>query len=520
MDRIGTTFRDMFKKSENIGSLSTRMFRMFFAFTLLATLLFTLIAVYYQTEKAREDMKEKGHTLSALLAQSSRIGVFVENREQLMDPVKGIMEHNEVLLVTIHTADGRELLRVARPGYSLPGESAANQAASLAMKISERSGDGFIEFTDLVTIGGASGSEEALYFGPADQASPKKNIGVVRLIFDTNSLYSSSVTIIFRYLLIACGLLVCGAILIFYVLDRSLRPLKELTSEVRMFGQGLETEKVEIRTKDEIGRLAAAFNEMAENLRKRDQEAKELELRLRHAEKMEAVGTLARGIAHDFNNILTSIEGSLFALKKYVHAVSAKDNYIIHMGNAVARAKVLIDGLLLFSRGQHPRYLPVDLNALIGGLEPEISAITGDEVTNKFISGGAPVMILADPMQIGQLIMNLVVNAKDAMPHGGILEIRTSVVTADGKPVREAIQRECEHCALISVRDSGEGMQDDVKERIFEPFFTTKDVGKGTGLGLSIVYGIVREHKGDIEVYSEKDRGSEFRVYLPLCAGD
>jgi hypothetical protein len=430
------------------------------------------------------------------------------------------MEHNEVLFVSIHAADGRELLRIARAGYLLPGESAAKQAASPAMKVAERSGEGFIEFTDLVTIGGSQGSEEELYFGSADQASPKKNIGVVRLIFDTSSLYSSSMIIIFRYLVIACGLLICGAILIFYVLDRSLRPLKELTSEVRMFGQGLETEKVEIRTKDEIGKLATAFNEMAENLMKRDREAKELELRLRHAEKMEAVGTLARGIAHDFNNILTSIEGSLFALKKYVHAVSAKDNYVVHMGNAVARAKVLIDGLLLFSRGQHPRYLPVDLNALIGGLEPEISAITGDDVTNEFISGGEPVMILADPVQIGQLIMNLVVNAKDAMPHGGTLVIRTSIVTAEGEAVREAIQRKCVNCALISVSDSGEGMQDDVKERIFEPFFTTKDVGKGTGLGLSIVYGIVREHKGDIEVYSEKGRGSEFRIYLPLSAGE
>jgi signal transduction histidine kinase len=430
------------------------------------------------------------------------------------------MEHNEVLFVSIHAADGRELLRVARAGYLLPGESAAKQAASPAMKVAERGGEGFMEFTDLVTIGGSQGSEEELYFGSTDQAGPKKNIGVVRLIFDTNSLYSSSMKIIFRYFIIACGLLICGAILIYYVLDRSLRPLKELIGEVRMFGQGLETEKVEIRTKDEIGRLAVAFNEMAENLRKRRQEAKELEVRLRHAEKMEAVGTLARGIAHDFNNILTSIEGSLFALKKYVHAVSAKDNYIIHIGNAVARAKVLIEGLLLFSRGQHPRYVPVDLNALISGLEPEISAITGDDVTNKFISDGAPVTILADPMQMGQLIMNLVVNAKDAMPQGGILEIRTSVVTADGEPVREAFQRQCERCAFISVSDSGEGMQSDVKERIFEPFFTTKDVGKGTGLGLSIVYGIVREHRGDIEVYSEKGGGTEFRIYLPLCAGE
>ena len=116
--------------------------------------------------------------------------------------------------------------------------------------------------------------------------------------------------------------------------------------------------------------------------------------------------------------------------------------------------------------------------------------------------------------------MNLFVKAKDAMPRGCILEIRTSIVTSDEEPAREAILRECEHCALISVCDSGEGMRDEVKERIFEPFFTTKEVGKGTGLGLSIVNGIVREHRGDIEVYSEEGRGSEFRIYLPLCAGE
>ncbi|HUI46333.1 MAG TPA: ATP-binding protein [Nitrospirota bacterium] len=243
---------------------------------------------------------------------------------------------------------------------------------------------------------------------------------------------------------------------------------------------------------------------------------KELEVQLRHAQKMEAVGQLAGGVAHDFNNILTAIigYGNLLLMK-----LSEGDTLKVHVQHILAsaeRASHLTRGLLAFSRKQVIDLKPVDVNAIISQVEKLLHRVIGEdiEIKTRFFKQNLPV--LADSVQIEQIIMNLATNSRDAMPNGGLLLIETSpfdmgedflLTHAYGKPGTYA---------LIMVTDTGIGMDEDIRTKIFEPFFTTKEVGKGTGLGLAMVYGIVKQHNGYINVYSEPDRGTTFKIYLPL----
>jgi signal transduction histidine kinase len=377
-------------------------------------------------------------------------------------------------------------------------------------------GKEYVEFMEPVVIESAPKTEEALYFDNSYETGQPRIIGSVILILDTSHLIVHNLIIIGQNAIGALVILFLGALLIFFALERSLGPLRKLTHEVEVLGDGGDIEKISVNSVDEVGKLAVAFNTMTENLKKREQEAYEFEQKLRHAEKMEAVGTLSRGIAHDFNNILTSIEGSVFALKRFVDRGQQKYNYLVHMDNALARAHVLIDGLMVFSRGQEPKRVTVEINSLLRNLMPGIAGILGEGLVCELQVYYRDLRVMGDGFQLSQMLMNLVVNAKDAMKGGGKLLIKTGMVTFGEEEKIIGLLSEPGKYAFIVISDSGEGIKDEIRERIFEPFFTTKEVGKGTGLGLSIVYGIVKDHKGHLEVYSEPGIGTEFRIYLPL----
>jgi two-component system, cell cycle sensor histidine kinase and response regulator CckA len=206
----------------------------------------------------------------------------------------------------------------------------------------------------------------------------------------------------------------------------------------------------------------------------------------------------------------------MFALRKNIDKSHTLHKYIYHMDNSLSRARVLIQGLLVFSRGQAPWNRPIEINEVILNLMPSISTLAGDAITCLPWLHEGLLIISVDRFQIEQVIMNLAINARDAMPEGGVLDIRTDLVMVEDPNSAEVILPAPGWYAVISVGDSGTGISKDVMGRIFEPFYTTKDVGKGAGLGLSIVYGIIEEHKGGISVFSEEGRGSEFRIYLPI----
>lgn len=244
-------------------------------------------------------------------------------------------------------------------------------------------------------------------------------------------------------------------------------------------------------------------------------ERKHLEDKFRQSQKMEAIGLLAGGIAHDFNNLLTAIMGySDLTLRKLATDDPLRAN-VKEIRDAGDRAAALTSQLLAFSRKQILKPRVHNLNAVIGELEKMLRRIIRESIDFHTVLDPQLGNIKADPGQIEQVIMNLVVNARDAMPGGGRLTIGTQNVSLDKKQAREHIAAKPGNYIKMTVTDTGEGMAPDIQTRIFEPFFTTKDLGKGTGLGLSTVHGIVRQSGGDIVVNSEIGKGTTFVIYLP-----
>jgi PAS domain S-box-containing protein len=244
----------------------------------------------------------------------------------------------------------------------------------------------------------------------------------------------------------------------------------------------------------------------------------ELKDQLYHAQRLESIGTLAGGIAHDFNNILAIILGYGNLLQKEIEI--EKDNpsmvYVHKILASAERAAKLTKGLLTFSRKQQNNPKPANLNEIIGRIESLLVRIISEDIQLNTVFTDEDCIVMADSNQIEQVLMNLATNAKDAMPNGGFLTIKTEIVELDDGFIKFYGYGEIGKYVLVSVADTGVGMDRETKKRVFEPFFTTKEVGKGTGLGLSIVYGIVKQHRGYINVNSEVGKGTTFKIYIPV----
>ncbi len=240
-----------------------------------------------------------------------------------------------------------------------------------------------------------------------------------------------------------------------------------------------------------------------------------LENQLRHAQKMEAVGQLAGGVAHDFNNMLFVISGySELALDQMSPENPLRKNFSEIM-KVTDRATRLVRQLLLFSRKQSMQPGFLDPNELIRNALKMIRRIIGEHIGLEFLPGSDVKTVHADPGQMEQVLMNLCLNARDAMPGGGRILIETANIDADAGFCRHHAWAKPGKFVMISVSDTGIGIPRELQEHVFEPFFTTKEVGKGTGLGLSVVYGIVRSHEGMIHLYSEPEHGTTMKIYLP-----
>ena len=261
-------------------------------------------------------------------------------------------------------------------------------------------------------------------------------------------------------------------------------------------------------SREGMGRIQAFIRDITDR--------KLLESKLRQSQKLEAVGTLTGGIAHDFNNILTVITGFGTLLQMNMDKGNPLRIYVDQILSGSEKAAQLTRTLLAFSRQQPIALKPLDINEVIRGTEKLLNRLVIEDVAIHTILSPDEIIVMADATQIEQIFFNLATNARDAMPRGGVLTIATKAVELD-----EAFRRSHGHgepgtYALLSISDTGTGMDEATKAKMFDPFFTTKEVGKGTGLGLSSVYGAVKQHHGYITVESEPDMGTTFHIYLPV----
>ncbi len=329
-----------------------------------------------------------------------------------------------------------------------------------------------------------------------------------------------------RIILLAAFLLALGIAGVWWYTRRITQPLRALTGASLRIGAGDYAHRVHLHREDELGQLGGAFDQMAgrieaahRELADRVEELRAIRAQVVHLQRMDAVGRLAGGVAHDFNNMLSVILAEAELARAQLPGAHPAAEAVEGIAAAGARAAGLTRQLLTFSRRQLVAPSTFGLDELVETLVPMLRRLLGERIAITCHSGAAVPLVHADRGQLEQVLLNLAVNARDAMPHGGRLAIEVANVVLDDGYAATRPEVAPGPYVLLAVSDTGQGMTDEVQAHIFEPFYTTKPSGAGTGLGLATCYGIVKQHGGHIAAYSEPGVGSTFRVYLPVAAG-
>jgi len=346
-------------------------------------------------------------------------------------------------------------------------------------------------------------TEQCEFFSALQEAERDRHYQIA------SQVYSRSRTIFIA----VSSLLLILSVWLCFVISRSItRPIEKAVTIASALSDGDFNVVIDLNEAGETGRLLAAMQQMAERLG----QVKALEQQLLQAQKLETVGKLAGGVAHDFNNLLTVIYGHCELALMESGGQPSTRGHIEDVLQAAQRAGALTRQLLAFSRRQVLKPEVIDLNRLVGDLRKMMDRLIPENIELQLNCRDGIGSVKVDQSQLEQVILNLVVNARDAMPEGGRLLIETGQVDLDEQCTARHAAAKPGRYAVLAVSDSGMGMTPEVQARVFEPFFTTKELGRGTGLGLSTVYGIVKQSGGNIWVYSEQGLGTTFKVYLPI----
>ena len=490
----------------------------------------SLFYIRHQSTSLNNALIGRAELLSSVLAHSAKFGIFSENPELLSVPMDSIAEHKEVTQVVALNREGQILARVQSPERGLTSETVPSpdkMDEDLIAKLHRAKSAFFIASSNSLQIWlpvfskGGYPDETSLFLKEDNSANNMKSIGFVGITMTKAILKKQIYGFLFIAVSIALAITICGSMIIFLVTRKLTQPLRQLTQEIKMLDHEGTRELIDVDSEDEIGRLAAAFNDVSESLRKKKAENLELEMQLRQAQKLESLGTLAGGIAHDFNNVLSPI----FGFTEMAMEDTAKNNEIYdnlqEVLNAAIRARDLVKQILAFSRQDKSEVMPLKAHLVIKEALKLLRASlpTTIKITSRIDSNCRP--ILADPTNIHRILMNLCTNAYHAMKdRGGELEVCLEETALEPGQIPPTSNLSPGKYVKLTVSDTGAGMDDVTRQRIFDPYFTTKPQGEGTGMGLSVVHGIVKSYEGDILVNSELGKGTTFQLFFPRIESD
>jgi len=502
--------------------------QVFLAFTLFIcalSLAFILVFLHYQNKSLVAGLEKSGRLMTEILAYESRIGIFSENKTLLEKPVDGILRNPTVLGVSAYNLNGALIFRKMQ--QDLPKQILSDYTHMPAVSdlyISQATAKD-IRFAHLqqvmavwapVMSGTGIELDTTLAMEAASPTNTNYPLGYVRIVLDKGHL-NTQLTVLLRNTVLMGGVfLLVGALFTLLLASQISRPLKLLTTGVKRYGEEGVCENLPIEKKNEIGNLARSFQKMVDALAKREAEKKKIEQQLWQSQKLEAIGTLAGGIAHDFNNILGIISGYTELALMELPADSRVQNSLSEVFKASGRARDLVHQILTFSRQGEKERRPLQIGSIVKEVLKMLRATMPASVDIKsHIEKNIPAVI-ADPVQIHQVLMNLCTNAGHAMrEQGGLLEVSLTQQEIDLQTAKILSVSNPGRYQKLTIRDTGHGMSQDVIDRIFDPFYTTKGHGQGTGLGLSVVHGVVKNHQGAIKVTSDPGKGTEFEIYFP-----
>jgi signal transduction histidine kinase/CheY-like chemotaxis protein len=500
------------------------------ATTLGALLLASMSIVAYDAWDARRALRRELAILGQIVADRSLAALSFKDSDSAHETLRALGARPSILEAALLDADGETLARFMRSedDATTPDRRVDFPAPGLHFEA------GKLQLVRPIELEG-------------------ETLGTLILISDLRDLHERQA----RFIGIMIAVAALSFAVVFWLSARVRReasmPVSSLAESARRVTNERDySARVEKRTEDEVGELVDAFNAMLEELARHDLalraerdraeehagrarqlfeetaqakkaleaqivERERLEQAILQSEKMEAVGRLAGGVAHDFNNML-------MVIRSYVETILVDRDFpdrlradLEEIDHAAVRAETVTRQLLLFSRQQVLKTKTIDLNETVRETLKMLERLIGEDVMMRPELSEEKCLVRGDETQLQRVLMNLIVNARDAMPTGGELCISTRRVELKVGPESETLDVEPGDYSVMAISDTGEGMSEEVRSRVFDPFFTTKAPGKGTGLGLSSVYGIVRQSGGAIRLDSEVGRGSSFEIYLPLA---
>ncbi|MBC8413013.1 MAG: response regulator [Nitrospira sp.] len=510
------------------GSFSAKIFYLFTVFAVFVYIGISAFYIFEQNRSIRSHLLEEGSQLVRMFAQSARMGVYAGDSDLLTDlwnvHMRGIINYRDALLVEVYTAEGEQMISRGRSGHKELIDSDISYAMDkLAGSLDTRlsivilEGEEGIEFWAPIFIRNEFDEEEMLYYKGSDIPAGSEVIGFARIVLSTASMKGLLSASVMKGLFVPAGFILLGWVITLWIVRGVTRPLKRLTEGVRNVDDIDSLPIIPVESGGEISELTEAFNDMTDKLKRHESEKKTLEDQLRHSQKLDAIGTFTGGIAHDFNNILSVIISSGKLLRQSLEKKGSGDIYIDQIQFSAKKASALIRRLLTFSSRQVIDLKAVNMNKIILGFEDMLRRLIGDDIELILYLDEGNMTVYADPGQIEQVLMNLVINARDAMPEGGRITIATESAEVHEESV-SVEQGKFGQYVVTTVSDTGTGIAEEIRDRIYDPFYTTKAAGEGTGLGLSVTHGIVQQHNGKIELDTVNGSGTSFRIYLPLSS--